>query len=66
MFVLGQPLCLDPANAARLGIPPPPAGEARDELPEYAAKRGRPTGEAPATVKLGATALAIVCGAAAK
>ncbi len=62
MLALGKSLCLDPASAARLDAMPPSPGEERDELAEFAAKRGRPTGEPPATFKPGATVLDYVRG----
>ena len=62
MLALGKSLGLDPASAARLDAMPPPAGEERDELAEFAAKRGRPTGDPPATFKPGATVLDYVRG----
>jgi P27 family predicted phage terminase small subunit len=65
MLALGKSLGLDPASAARLDAMPPPAGEERDELAEFAAKRGRPTVEPPATFKPGATVLDYVRGTAA-
>jgi len=65
MLALGKSLGLDPARAPRLDAMPPPAGEERDELAEFAAKRGRPTGEPPAEFKPGATILDYVRGTAA-
>jgi P27 family predicted phage terminase small subunit len=62
MLALGKSLGLDPASAARLDAMPPPAGEERDELAEFAAKRGRPTGGSPAEFKPGATVLDYVRG----
>jgi phage terminase small subunit len=65
LLALGKSLGLDPASAARLDAMPSPAGEERDELAEFAAKRGRPTGEPPATFKRDATIIDYVRGTAA-
>jgi P27 family predicted phage terminase small subunit len=62
MLALGKSLGLDPASAARLDAMPPAAGEERDELAEFVAKRGRPTGEPAVEFKPGATVLDYVRG----
>ena len=56
MHTLGKSLGLDPASAARLDAMPPPASEEHDAIAEYAAKRGRPTGEPPTDFKAKADA----------
>ncbi len=62
MLALGKSLGLDPASAARLDAMPPAAGEERDELAEFAAKRRRSPPEPPATIKPGGTVLDYVRG----
>ena len=61
LLALGKSLGLDPASAARLDAMPS-AVDDRDELAEFAAKRGKPSGEPPATYKPGATVLDYVRG----
>jgi phage terminase small subunit len=60
LLALGKSLGLDPASAARLDAMPAAAAEERDELAEFAAKRGKPSGEPPATFKPGATILDMI------